>query len=133
MMLFSSLDIPPDLETYEAVQLGGNDVVHHATSVTNLERAGLDATDGSGTNDGDALLLGNVEDLTCTLDTVSTSHCGMDRVRTRSGTPSAMMAMHLICGNSSSSIVDWYTERDEAKLTTVSTSVCLAMALSTCW
>lgn len=32
-----------------------------------------------------------------------------------------------------SSIVDWYTERDEAKLTTVSTSECLAMAFSTDW
>ena len=31
-----------------------------------------------------------------------------------SGTPSAMMAMDLICGYSMSSMVDWYTEREEA-------------------
>ena len=44
-----------------------------------------------------------------------------------------MMAMDLIWGNSSSSMVDWYTEREDAKLTTVSTSECFAMALSTDW
>lgn len=44
-----------------------------------------------------------------------------------------MIAMDLIWGNSRSSIVDWKTERDEAKLTTVSTSLCLEMALSTLW
>jgi hypothetical protein len=43
-----------------AVELGGDNVVHHATSVTDLERAGPDTTDGSGADDGDALLLGNV-------------------------------------------------------------------------
>jgi hypothetical protein len=30
-------------------------------------------------------------------------------------------------------MVDWYTERDEAKLTTWSTSECFPMALSTDW
>jgi hypothetical protein len=50
-----------------AVQLGGDDVVHHTTSVANLERTGLDATNGSGADDGDTLLLGDVEDLTGTL------------------------------------------------------------------
>lgn len=49
-----------------AVKLGGNDVVHHATSVTNLVSTGLDATDGGRANDGDTLLLGDVKDLTCT-------------------------------------------------------------------
>lgn len=44
-----------------------------------------------------------------------------------------MMAMDLICGYSINSIVELYTLREEAKLTTVSTSVCLAMALSTDW
>lgn len=51
-----------------AVQLGGNNVVHHTTSVTNLEAAGLDATDSGGANDGDALLLGNVSNLTSSLN-----------------------------------------------------------------
>lgn len=46
-----------------AVELGGNNVVHHATRVADLERTGPDATDGGGADDGDALLLGNVEDL----------------------------------------------------------------------
>jgi len=32
-----------------------------------------------------------------------------------------------------SSIVDWYTDREEAKLTTVSTSLCLATAFSVDW
>lgn len=44
-----------------------------------------------------------------------------------------MMAMLLIWGNSINSMVELYTERDEAKLTTVSTSVCLATAFSTVW
>jgi hypothetical protein len=63
-----------------AVKLGGNDVVHHATSVTDLVRTRLDATDGGGTNDGDTLLLGNVEDLTCTPlgDTLSDDGNGLD-------------------------------------------------------
>jgi hypothetical protein len=30
-------------------------------------------------------------------------------------------------------MVDWKTERDEAKLTTVSTSLCLPTAFSTVW
>ena len=48
-----------------AVELGGNDVVHHATSVTDLVSTGLDTTDSGRANDGDALLLGNVKNLTC--------------------------------------------------------------------
>ena len=48
-----------------AVKLGGNDVVHHATSVTDLVSTRLDTTDSGRANDGDTLLLGNVEDLTC--------------------------------------------------------------------
>ena len=48
-----------------AVKLGGNDVVHHATSVTDLVSTGLDTADSGRANDGDTLLLGNVEDLTC--------------------------------------------------------------------
>lgn len=51
-----------------AVQLGGNNVVHHTTSVTNLEAAGLDATDSGRANDGDALLLGDVSNLTSSLN-----------------------------------------------------------------
>lgn len=50
-----------------AVQLGGNNVVHHTTSVTDLESTRLDTTDSGGTNDGDALLGGDVEDLTSAL------------------------------------------------------------------
>lgn len=50
-----------------AVELGGDNVVHHTTSVANLERTGLDTTDGGRADDGDALLLGNVENLTGTL------------------------------------------------------------------
>ena len=63
-----------------AVELGGDDVVHHATSVTDLVRTRLDATDCGGTNDGDTLLLGNVEDLTCTplRDTLSDDGNGLD-------------------------------------------------------
>lgn len=63
-----------------AVELGGDDVVHHATSVTDLVRTGLDATDGGGANDGDTLLLGNVEDLTGTPlgDTLSNDGNGLD-------------------------------------------------------
>jgi hypothetical protein len=47
------------------VKLGGNDVVHHTSSVSNLETSGLDTSDGSRSDDGDTLLLGNVQDLTC--------------------------------------------------------------------
>jgi len=63
-----------------AVELGGNDVVHHATSVTDLVRTRLDTADGGGTNDGDTLLLGDVEDLTCTplRDTLSNDGNGLD-------------------------------------------------------
>lgn len=54
-----------------AVELGGDNVVHHTTSVTNLEAAGLDTTDSGGPNDGDTLLLGNVGNLTSALGTES--------------------------------------------------------------
>ena len=50
-----------------AVQLGGDDVVHHATSVTNLEGSRLDASHGGRADDGDALLLRDVENLACAL------------------------------------------------------------------
>lgn len=50
-----------------AVQLGGDNVVHHTTSVTDLVRTGLDATNSSGANNGDALLLGGDHNLTSTL------------------------------------------------------------------
>ena len=50
-----------------AVELGGNNVVHHTTGVTDLEAAGLDTTDGGRADDGDALLLGNVGNLAGTL------------------------------------------------------------------
>ena len=53
-----------------AVELGGNDVVHHTTSVTNLERSWLDSTNGSWADDGNALLGRNVENLTSTLNVV---------------------------------------------------------------
>lgn len=57
-----------------AVKLGGDNVVHHTTSVTDLERTWLDTTDSGWANDGDALLLGDVENLTGTLhSSVSTS------------------------------------------------------------
>jgi hypothetical protein len=51
-----------------AVKLGGNNVVHHTTSVTNLEAARLDTTNGSGTDDGNTLLLSDVGDLTSSLE-----------------------------------------------------------------
>jgi hypothetical protein len=50
-----------------AVELGGNDVVHHTTGVTDLESTGLDTTNSGRTNDGDTLLGGDVEDLTSAL------------------------------------------------------------------
>lgn len=94
-----------------AVELGSNNVVHHTTSVTNLEAAGLDATDGGRADNGDALLLGNVGDLTSTLEeakpSVSRPIAAETKTLTRSGTPSAMMAMVLIWGYSISSMVDW--------------------------
>lgn len=49
-----------------AVELGRNNVVHHTTSVTDLEATRLDSTNSGGANDGDALLLRNVQDLACT-------------------------------------------------------------------
>lgn len=63
-----------------AVELGGDNVVHHATSVTNLEAAGLDATDGSGTNDGHTLLLGDVGNLASAAlgDTLGNDGNGLD-------------------------------------------------------
>jgi hypothetical protein len=51
-----------------AVELGGDDVVHHTTGVANFEAARLDATNSSGTDDGDTLLLRKVGNLTGTLD-----------------------------------------------------------------
>jgi hypothetical protein len=51
-----------------AVELGGNNVIHHATGVTDLEATGLDATDSGGSNNGNTLLLGNVGDLTSSLE-----------------------------------------------------------------
>lgn len=51
-----------------AVELGGNNVVHHTTSVSDLEASWLDTTDSGWTNDGDVLLLGVVQDLTGTLN-----------------------------------------------------------------
>jgi len=63
-----------------AVQLGGDDVVHHTTSVTDFVSTGLDTTDGGGTDDGDALLLGSDHDLTGTAlrDTLSNNGNGAD-------------------------------------------------------
>jgi len=43
------------------------------------------------------------------------------------------MAIDLIWGKVISSIVEVYTEREEAKLTTQSTSGCLAIAASVDW
>lgn len=49
------------------VELGGNNIVHHTASVSNLEASGLDATDSGRANDCDALLLSLVHDFTSTL------------------------------------------------------------------
>lgn len=49
------------------VELGSHNVVHHTTSVTNLESTRLDTSNGSGSNNGDALLLGSDENLTSAL------------------------------------------------------------------
>ena len=49
-----------------AVELGGDNIVHHATRVADLVRTGLDATDRRRPDDGDALLLRDVKDLACT-------------------------------------------------------------------
>jgi len=77
--------------------------------------------------------LSYVENLTGTLSSLALLLYPYLSVLTLSGTPSAMMAMDLIWGYSISSIVDVYTLRDDAKLTTVSTSLCLAIAFSTDW
>lgn len=49
------------------VELRSDDVVHHTTSVTDLEAARLDATDRGGANNGDTLFLGDVGNLTSSL------------------------------------------------------------------
>ena len=46
-----------------SVQLAGDKVVHHTTGVTDTETSGLDATNGSGADDYDALGLSEVEEL----------------------------------------------------------------------
>ena len=63
-----------------AVQLGGDDVVHHTTGVTDLVRTGLDTTDGGGADDRNALLLGSDHDLTGTAlgDTLGDDGDGAD-------------------------------------------------------
>jgi len=53
------------------VKLRCHDVVHHTTSVTNLERLRLNSTNSRRTNDGDSLLLCNVQNFTCALYVVS--------------------------------------------------------------
>lgn len=50
-----------------AVELGGDNVVHHATSVTDLEATRLDTTDSGGANDGNTLLLSDMGDLSSSL------------------------------------------------------------------
>jgi hypothetical protein len=50
-----------------AIKLRGYDVVHHAASISNLERTRLDASDGGGADNGDTLLLRNMKDFTSTL------------------------------------------------------------------
>jgi hypothetical protein len=50
-----------------AVELRGDDVVHHTSGVTDLEATGLDTTNGGGADDGDALLLGDMGNLSCSL------------------------------------------------------------------
>jgi hypothetical protein len=52
-----------------SVQFGGDNVVHHTTGVANLVGAWFDATNGSRSNDGHTLLLGNVEDFASALAT----------------------------------------------------------------
>eukprot|EP00123_Amoebidium_parasiticum_P009668 comp19635_c0_seq1/m.23182 comp19635_c0_seq1/g.23182 ORF comp19635_c0_seq1/g.23182 comp19635_c0_seq1/m.23182 type:complete len:487 (+) comp19635_c0_seq1:1309-2769(+) len=46
-----------------AIQLGRDDVVHHAASVADAEAAGLDATHCGRPDDDDVLLLGHLDDL----------------------------------------------------------------------
>jgi len=46
-----------------AVELRGNDVVHHPSRVSDPEAARLDTTDGRRTDDEDTFLLGEMEDL----------------------------------------------------------------------
>lgn len=90
-----------------AVELGGNNVVHHATSVTNLVGTGLDTTDGSGANDGDSLLLGGDQNFTGTLVSLARDRLeAVEAEHTRSGTPSAMIAMDLIWGQFINSMVE---------------------------
>ena len=57
-----------------AVELGGNNVVHHTTSVTDLVSTRLNTTNGGRSNDGDALLLGSDHDFTSSLFLVSLEH-----------------------------------------------------------
>ena len=49
------------------VELGRDDVVHHAAGVADLERTGLDAADGGRADDGDTPLLRDVQDLASAL------------------------------------------------------------------
>jgi hypothetical protein len=102
-----------------AVELGGNDVVHHATSVTDLVSTRLDATNGGRANDGDALLLGNVKDLTCTSlrDTLSDDgnrldlrelhelHCGLENGTGRSKVDDSV-DVGVLCHGVGSGLVD---------------------------
>lgn len=53
-----------------AVQLGRDDVVHHAAGVADLERAGFDAADSGRANDRDSLFLGRDHDFASTLKPV---------------------------------------------------------------
>lgn len=90
-----------------AVELGGDNVVHHTTSVTNLVGTRLDTADGGRTDDGDALGTGSNEDFTSTLKLLAAFFVPFTTSRlTLSGTPSAMMAMDLIWGYWRSSIVE---------------------------
>jgi len=90
-----------------AVELGSDNVVHHTTSVTDFESTWLDTTDSGWANNGDALLLGDMENLTSALRIVSLLEFAAHGLRlTLSGTPSAMMAMVLTCGYSINSIVE---------------------------
>lgn len=54
-----------------AVELGGDDVVHHTAGVANLEGARLDAANSGRPDDGDTLLLGSHQDFPCSLLLVS--------------------------------------------------------------
>jgi hypothetical protein len=50
-----------------AIKLRGYNIVHHTTSVSDLESTGLDASNGGRANDSNTLLLRNMEDLASTL------------------------------------------------------------------